>query len=95
MISDVWLCGKQSGESDKLSFMILERGPWAFFQGISKFIRASVVGASPRQKLSTAASSRISERVAVLVDLRERLAKITGQVGCFIAFTIIDCLQGF
>ena len=88
MISDVWLLGKQGGESDKLSFMMLERGPWPFFQGISKFIRASVVGASPGQKLLTAASSRISERVAVLVDLRERLAKITGQVRCFHYFRL-------
>jgi hypothetical protein len=92
MMSDVWLCGKQGGRSNKLSFMMLERGPWAFFQGISKFIRASVVGASPGKKLLAAASSRISERVAVLVDLRERLAKITGQVEWFMYFIIIDYL---
>ena len=57
MMSDVWLCGKQGGRSNKLSFMMLERGPWAFFQGISKFIQACVVGASPGKKLLAAASS--------------------------------------
>lgn len=77
---EFWQRLAKGGRSNKLSFMMLERGPWAFFQGISKFIRASVVGASPGKKLLAAASSRISERVAVLVDLRERLAKITGQV---------------
>ncbi|KAG0565107.1 hypothetical protein M758_8G160500 [Ceratodon purpureus] len=77
---EFWQRLSKGGESDKLSFMMLERGPWAFFQGISMFIRSSVVGASPGQKLLLGASSRISERVTVLADLRERLAKITGQV---------------
>lgn len=88
LIGRVWFLtfgfhGKQGGENDKLSFMILERGPWAFYQGVKRFIRASFVEASPGQELVTAASSRISERVAVLADLRERLATVIGQVRCF------------
>jgi hypothetical protein len=63
--------------------MVLERGPWAFYQGVKRFIRSSFVEASPGQELVTAASSRISERVAVLADLRERLASVTGQVRWF------------
>ncbi|KAG0556391.1 hypothetical protein KC19_11G050300 [Ceratodon purpureus] len=78
--SDFWQRLSEGGESDKMSFMILERGPWAFYQGVKRFIRASFVEASPGQELATAASSRISERVAVLADLRERLATIIGQV---------------
>lgn len=72
---------EQGGGNDKLWFMMLERGPWAFIQGVTKLVRASFVEASPTQELMLAAGSRISERIAVLTDLRERLATIIGQVG--------------
>lgn len=62
--------------------MILERGPWAFYQGAKRFIRAYFVAASPGQELAAAACARITERVAVLSDLRERLATVTGQASC-------------
>ena len=61
--------------------MMLERGPWAFILGIRRFLQASFIEAAPTQGLLAAAGSRISERVSILVDLRERLATITGQVG--------------
>jgi len=80
--------GRQGGENDKLSFMILERGPWAFYQGAKRFIRSYFVEASPGQELVTAASARITERAAVLGDLRERLATISGQVYCLNSFRI-------
>ena len=82
-MANIWLYGKQGVENDKVSFMIFERGPWAFFQGVKKLVRASFVEASPGQELAIAASSRISERVSVLADLRDRLATVTGQVRCF------------
>ncbi|XP_024360120.1 protein DGS1, mitochondrial isoform X2 [Physcomitrium patens] len=77
---DFWQKLSEGEDNEKLSFMMFERGPWAFFQGIKLFIRASFVEASPGKELIAAASARISERVAVLADLRERLATVTGQV---------------
>jgi nuclear-control-of-ATPase protein 2 len=70
----------QGTDSDKVRFMILERGPWAFFQGVSRLVRSCFWEVSPAQGLFSAAASRISERVRVLTDLRTRLATLIGQV---------------
>jgi len=80
-ISDVWVFhGRQGGENDKLSFMILERGPWAFFQGAKRFLRSYFIDLSPVKEFAAVTSARITERAAVLDDLRDRLATLTGQV---------------
>jgi nuclear-control-of-ATPase protein 2 len=77
---EFWKTLSVGGENDKLSFMILERGPIAFYQGAKRFVRSYFVEATPGQELFSAASARVSERVAVLDDLRERFASIIGQM---------------
>jgi hypothetical protein len=63
--------------------MILERSPWAFYQGVKRFIRSSFMEASLGQELVIATSSCISKRVALLTDLHERLVVVTDQVRWF------------
>ncbi|KAH8950100.1 hypothetical protein BDL97_10G066500 [Sphagnum fallax] len=77
---EFWKAREQGTDSDKVRFMILERGPWAFFQGVSRLVRACFWEVSPAQGLFSAAASRISERVRVLTDFRTQLATLIGQV---------------
>jgi hypothetical protein len=89
----LWWClmMHQGTERDKVRFMVLERGPWAFLQGVRQLLR-SLVWDSSTQGLVVAAAIRITERVSMLTDLRNRLAVLNGQV-C--AAVIMPCSRAF
>ncbi|CAK9859264.1 unnamed protein product [Sphagnum jensenii] len=74
-----WQIRAQGTERDKVRFMVLERGPWAFLQGVRQLLR-SLVWDSSTQGLVVAAAIRITERVSMLTDLRNRLAVLNGQL---------------
>jgi nuclear-control-of-ATPase protein 2 len=86
-----WQIRAQGTERDKVRFMVLERGPWAFLQGVRQLLR-SLVWDSSTQGLVVAAAIRITERVSMLTDLRNRLAVLNGQV-C--AAIIMPCSRAF
>jgi nuclear-control-of-ATPase protein 2 len=64
----------------KVRFMILERGPWAFIQGVSKLVRDSICESSTTQGLVITAVSEISKRMFLLSELQHRLAVALGEV---------------
>lgn len=74
----------QGAEQDKVRFMMLERGPIAFFQGLKKIVHSFFLESSLTSGLVTAAYTRINERVTMLNTLRKRLAIIIGQVSSMI-----------
>ena len=64
----------------KVRFMILERGPLAFIQGVSKLVRDSIWESSTTHGLVFTAVSEISKRMMLLSDLQHRLAVALGEV---------------
>lgn len=77
---------EQGGERDKVRFMVLERGPSAFLQGLKHLVRSLFWEESSTQGLAKLAAIRISERVAMLENLKRLLATVVGEVSSVTRF---------
>lgn len=77
---------EQGGERDKVRFMVLERGPFAFLQGLKHLVRSLFGEESSTQGLAKLAAIRISERVAMLENLKRLLATVVGEVSSVTRF---------
>ncbi|KAK4772569.1 hypothetical protein SAY86_014344 [Trapa natans] len=75
-----WESRAEGSNSQKIYFMLFERGPWAFVDGTVKLVKDSVVQGSSIQQLCSSASSHISQRIAMLNGLRFSLATFLAQV---------------
>lgn len=64
----------------KVRFMVLERGPLAFVQGIAKLVHDWVWECSSTQGLAVSAVSQISKRTVLLYALECCLALVVGEV---------------
>nr|GEU85956.1 protein DGS1, mitochondrial [Tanacetum cinerariifolium] len=75
-----WQARAEGSNSQKVYFMVFERGPLAFFDGSGKLIHDYVFEGTGMQNLSSAAAAHISERISVLTSLRYSLATFLAQV---------------
>ncbi|KAK4764627.1 hypothetical protein SAY86_025717 [Trapa natans] len=75
-----WESKAEGSNSQKIYFMLFERGPWAFVNSTVKLVKDSVVEGSPIRQLCSSASSHISRRIAMLNGLRFSLATFLAQV---------------
>lgn len=75
-----WKARAEGADGPKVRFMVLERGPCAFFQAAAKLLRDCIWEFSPTRGLVVSAISRISERVMMLSTLQCRLATVLGEV---------------
>ncbi|KAK4753722.1 hypothetical protein SAY87_001826 [Trapa incisa] len=75
-----WESKAEGSNSQKIYFMLFERGPWAFVYSTVKLVKDSVVEGSPIRQLCSSASSHISRRIAMLNGLRFSLATFLAQV---------------
>ena len=79
----------QGSNARKLYFMVFERGPRAFVDGTSEFLRECVADrAISVQQLCQSASAYINERIVVLSTLRFALATFLAEV-CVIHFPLV------
>ncbi|XP_057955814.1 protein DGS1, mitochondrial [Malania oleifera] len=74
-----WQSRAEGSNAQKVYFMIFERGPWAFIDGMLQLIRECVVKGSSLH-LYHSASAQISERISILTSLRYSLATFLAQV---------------
>ncbi|MCO5547181.1 hypothetical protein L7F22_000624 [Adiantum nelumboides] len=81
-----WKARAEGAHMQKVRFMVLERGPLAFVQGIAKLVRDCIKEHSPTQGLAVIAASQISKRTVLLHALESRLALVLGEVHFFIFF---------
>lgn len=70
----------QGSSSQKVYFMIFERGPRAFIDGTVQLIRDCVSEGSGIEKLCTSASTHIYERINILRSLRYSMATFLAEV---------------
>ncbi|CAI9106063.1 OLC1v1005121C1 [Oldenlandia corymbosa var. corymbosa] len=77
---EFWQSRAEGTNAQKAYFMICERGPQAFIDGVIQFIRDSLAEGSGKQQLICSASSYMSERIIVLSNLRYHLADFLAQV---------------
>eukprot|EP00250_Pteridium_aquilinum_P008315 c17845_g1_i1 orf=118-1896(+) len=75
-----WKARAEGAHMQKVRFMVLERGPLAFVQGVAKLLRDSIWECSPTQGLAVSAVSQISKRTILLYALECRLALVLGEV---------------
>nr|XP_043632148.1 protein DGS1, mitochondrial [Erigeron canadensis] len=75
-----WLDRSQGSDSQKVYFMVFERGPRAFLDGSGQLIHDYVFKGDGVQNVSASASAHISERISVLTSLRYSLATFLAQV---------------
>ncbi|KAH7439498.1 hypothetical protein KP509_04G064900 [Ceratopteris richardii] len=75
-----WRARAEGTHSQKVKFIVLERGPVAFVHGISKLVKDCIYEYSPTQGLAALAASEISERTILLHALECRLALLLGEV---------------
>ncbi|KAL3530130.1 hypothetical protein ACH5RR_009452, partial [Cinchona calisaya] len=75
-----WQSRAEGPNAHKAYFMVCERGPNAFFNGMIQLIRDSLAESSGIQRLHSSASSYMSERIIVLTNLRYFLAAFLAQV---------------
>ncbi|KAL8246150.1 hypothetical protein R6Q59_007366 [Mikania micrantha] len=75
-----WQARAEGSTSQKVYFMVFERGPKAFLHGSGQLIHDYVFYGTGMQSLSSAASAHISERISVLTSLRYSLATFLAQV---------------
>ncbi|KAI5673518.1 hypothetical protein M9H77_13882 [Catharanthus roseus] len=75
-----WQSRAEGSNAQKAYFMVCERGPNAFVNGIFQLLRDYVAEGSGMQHLYFSASSHMSERVTFLTNLRCFLATFLAQV---------------
>ncbi|XP_071706726.1 protein DGS1, mitochondrial-like [Rutidosis leptorrhynchoides] len=75
-----WQTRAEGSTSQKVYFMIFERGPLAFLDGSGKLLHDYVFYGTGVQNVSSLASAHISERISVLTSLRKSLATFLAQV---------------
>ncbi|KAL3518787.1 hypothetical protein ACH5RR_021376 [Cinchona calisaya] len=75
-----WQSRAEGSNAQKAYFMVCERGPNAFVNGIIQLLRDSLAKNSGIQQLYCSASSYMSERIIVLTNLRYFLAAFLAQV---------------
>ncbi|KAI3795885.1 hypothetical protein L1987_38545 [Smallanthus sonchifolius] len=75
-----WQAKAEGSNSQKVYFMVLERGPRAFFDGSGQLLHDYIFHGTGMQNLSSAASAHISERISILTSLRYSLATFLAQV---------------
>ncbi|OIT23017.1 PREDICTED: protein DGS1, mitochondrial-like isoform X2 [Nicotiana attenuata] len=77
---EFWQSKAEGSNAQKAYFMVCERGPSAFINGIVQLIHDYVGDGSVVQHSYCMASSYISERINVLISLRYHLATFLAQV---------------
>lgn len=75
-----WKARAEGSHMQKVRFMVLERGPLAFVQGIAKLVHDWVWECSSTQGLAVSAVSQISKRTVLLYALECCLALVVGEV---------------
>ncbi|XP_031272508.1 protein DGS1, mitochondrial [Pistacia vera] len=75
-----WQSRAEGSNSQKVYFMIFERGPQAFLNGMAQLLKDCVSEGSAIEQLCQYASAHISERIVVLTTLRCSLATFLAQV---------------
>lgn len=75
-----WQSKAEESNSQKAYFMVCQRGPHAFVSGIIQFIKDFVADGSGMPQFYRSSNSYISERIALLTDLRFHLAAFLAQV---------------
>ncbi|KAL4578593.1 hypothetical protein LXL04_014718 [Taraxacum kok-saghyz] len=75
-----WEARAEGSTSNKVYFMIFERGPLAFIDGSAQLLHDYVFHGTGMQQVSSSASVHISERISVLTSLRYSLATFLAQV---------------
>lgn len=75
----------QGSNAQKVKFMVLERGPQAFIEGTIQLIHDCIAEGSSIKNICLSASAHISERIAILTNLRCSLATFLAEV-CFTLF---------
>ncbi|XP_024027964.1 protein DGS1, mitochondrial [Morus notabilis] len=75
-----WQSRAEGTNAQKVYFMLFERGPRAFFDGTIQFIREFVTEGSCAHHLILSTSAHISERIAILSNLRCSLAAFLAEV---------------
>jgi len=72
--------GSQGTSSQKISFMIFQRGPQAFADGTLQIVTRFGTEGIPFQHLSHSAAETVSTNIAVLKSLQSCLATFLAQV---------------
>ncbi|KAL8122395.1 protein DGS1, mitochondrial isoform X2 [Apium graveolens] len=75
-----WQSKAEGSRGQKVYFMIFERGPRAFVNGIVQLIRNSISEGSGIQNLYCSATSHIYDRINILTSLRFALATFLAQI---------------
>ncbi|KAK1391043.1 Nuclear control of ATPase protein 2 [Heracleum sosnowskyi] len=75
-----WQSKAEGSRGQKLYFMIFERGPHAFVDGIVQLIRNCISEGSGIQNLYCSATSHIYDRINILTSLRFALATFLAQI---------------
>ncbi|KAF5756534.1 putative nuclear control of ATP synthase 2 [Helianthus annuus] len=75
-----WQARAEGSTSQKVYFMVFERGPRAFLDGSGQLLHDYLFHGTGMQSLSSTASAHISERISVLTSLRYSLATFLAQV---------------
>lgn len=75
-----WQTKAEGSRGQKVYFMIFERGPRAFVDGIVQLIRNCISEGSGIQNLYCSASSHIYDRINILTSLRFALATFLAQI---------------
>lgn len=75
-----WQSRAEGTYSQKVHFMVFERGPLAFIEGTIDLVRRFITEGSPMQRLANAAASQISERVTILTTVQRNLATLLAEI---------------
>lgn len=75
-----WQSRAEGTYSQKVHFMVFERGPLAFIEGTIDLVRRFITEGSPMQRLANAAASQISERVTILTTIQRNLATLLAEI---------------
>ncbi|XP_068641616.1 protein DGS1, mitochondrial-like isoform X2 [Aristolochia californica] len=75
-----WQSRAEVTDKQKVYFMVLERGPWAFIEGSSQLLHGIATEGYSVQHLCHSATVSINERIAVLTGLQHSLALFLAQL---------------
>lgn len=75
-----WQSRAEGTYSQKVHFMVFERGSLAFIEGTIDLVRRFITEGSPMQRLANAAASQISERVTILTTIQRNLATLLAEI---------------
>ncbi|GAV81088.1 NCA2 domain-containing protein, partial [Cephalotus follicularis] len=75
-----WQSRAEGSNALKMYFMLFERGPGAFIDGLVQLLHEGVSEGSSLQHLSQLAADHMAERITVLTTLRNSLATFLAQV---------------